>query len=458
MVERYDTVVIGGGMAGLPLALRASRHGRTALIESELLGGTCLNRGCIPTKTMIATAELAHRARRATEFGITLGSDVSVDVSAVVDRKDGIVDAVRSGSYRSVDRADDLDLIEGHGVVVGPRRLRVGDAELEADRIFLNTGTRDAQPAIDGLDRVPFLTSRSMLELRELPGHLVVVGGGFIGCEFAQMFRRFGAQVTVIQRADRLIPAEDPDISAAVKEGFEADGIRVLAGVACTNVDGDAGSIRVGCDTSVDDIIGTHLLIATGRTPNTDRLGLEHLDLEPDRQGFLSVDDRLRTGTEDVWALGDLRGTDMFTHTARDDADVAYRAVFKNDADASIAERIVPHAVFVDPEVGSVGLTEAEARDAGHDIAVGVQRFDGVAKARAMGNTRGFIKIVADAATDKILGCHIAGPEAGNLVHEAVIAMVAGATYTDLRTAIHIHPTLAEGVNSAAGGVHRSAS
>ncbi len=210
MVERYDTVVIGGGMAGLPLALRAARHGRTALVESELLGGTCLNRGCIPTKTMIATAELAHRARRAPEFGITLGPDVSVDVSAVVERKDGIVDAIRSGSYRSVDRADDLDLIEGHGVFVGPRRLRVGDAELEAGRIFLNTGTRDAQSAIEGLDRVPYLTSRSMLELRELPGHLVVVGGGFIGCEFAQMFRRFGAQVTVIQRADRLIRSTAP--------------------------------------------------------------------------------------------------------------------------------------------------------------------------------------------------------------------------------------------------------
>ncbi len=384
MVERYDTVVIGGGMAGLPLALRAARHGRTALVESELLGGICLNRGCIPTKTMIATAELAHRAGRATEFGITLGADVSVDVSAVVDRKDGIVDAIRSGSYRSVDRADDLDLIEGHGVFVGPRRLCIGDAELEADRIFLNTGTRDAQPAIDGLDRVPYLTSRSMLELRELPGHLVVVGGGFIGCEFAQMFRRFGAQVTVIQRADRLIPTEDPDISAAVEDGFEADGIRVLTGVACTHVDG-GGPMRVGCDTNVDDIVGTHLLIATGRTPNTDSLGLEHLGLEPDVRGYLSVDDRLRTGTEDVWALGDLRGTDMFTHTARDDADVAYRSTFKNDADASIGERIVPHAVFVDPEVGSVGLTEAEARDAGHDIAVGVQRFDGVAKAAPWG-------------------------------------------------------------------------
>lgn len=457
MVERYENLVIGGGMSGLPLALRVARHGRTALVERELLGGTCLNRGCIPTKTMIATAELAHRARRAGEFGITLDPDFSVDLSAVVDRKNGIVDSIRSGSYRAVERADDLDFIEGNGIFVGPRRLSVNGTELEADRIFLNTGTRDARPPVDGLDTVPYLTSRSILDLRDLPDHLVVIGGGFIGCEFAQMFRRFGSQVTVIQRADRILPAEDADISAAVLAGFEADGIDVRVSTTCTAVTGTAGNVRVGCDGDIDEVSGTHLLIATGRTPNTDALGLEHLDLETDPRGYLIVDGQLRTSTEHVYALGDLRGTDMFTHAARDDADKAYRAAFKNGS-ATIEGRIVPHAAFVDPEVGSVGLTEAQAHAAGHDVAVGIQRFDGVAKARAMGNTRGLIKIVADATTDRILGCHIAGPEGGNLVHEAVIAMVAGASYTDLRNAIHIHPTLAEGVNSAAGGVHRPSS
>ena len=458
MAERYDNLVIGGGMSGLPLALRAARHGRTALVERELLGGTCLNRGCIPTKAMIATAELAHRSRRAREFGITVDPDLTVDLSAVVDRKNGIVESIRSGSYRAVDHNDDLDLIVGDGTFVGPRRLSVNGTVIQADRIFLNTGTRDAIPPIDGLDEIPFLTSRSILDLRVLPEHLVVIGGGFIGCELAQMFRRFGSAVTVVQRADRLLPAEDVDISAAVLEGFEADGIDVRLSTTCTAVDGTAGNLRVGCEGDTDEIIGTHLLVATGRTPNTDTLGLENLDLTADERGYLPVDGQLRTSTEGVYALGDLRGTDMFTHTARDDADKVYRSVFRNDADAGIDGRIVPHAVFVDPEVGSVGLTEAQARDAGHEVAVGLQRFDGVAKARAVGNTRGVIKIVADATTDKILGCHIAGPEGGNLVHEAVIAMVTDASYTDLRDAIHIHPTLAEGVNSAAGGVHRPSS
>lgn len=457
-MERYDTLVIGGGMAGLPLALRAARHGRTALVERELLGGTCLNRGCIPTKTMIASAELAHRSRRGAEFGVRVNGSVTVDVATVVDRKNAVVDTIRSGSYRSVRRTDQLDLIEADGIFVGSRRLRVGERELEARHIFLNTGTRDARPPLDGLDGADYLTSRSILELRELPDHLVVVGGGFIGCEFAQMFRRFGARVSIIQRTARLLPAEDPDVSAAVAEGFEADGIEVFVGTECTHVDGRAGRIRAGCVGEIDEIDGSHLLVAAGRTPNTDRLGLEHLGIEPDTRGYLPVDGQLRAGAEDVWALGDLRGVDMFTHTARDDAAVAYRSAFRDDREATIADRIVPHAVFVDPEVGSVGLTEDQARQAGHTVAVGVQRFDGVAKARAIGNTRGLIKIVADADTDRILGCHIAGPEAGNLVHEAVIVMVAGATYTDLRNAIHIHPTLAEGMNAAAGGVHRPAS
>lgn len=455
MVERYDTLVIGGGMSGLPLALRAARHGRTALVERELLGGTCLNRGCIPTKTMIATAEIAHRARRAGDFGITLG-EPSVDVAAVVDRKDGIVEEIRSGSYRAVERADDLDLIEGEGAFVGDHRLRVGEREFEADRIFLNTGTRDATPDVDGIESVPHLTSRSMLDLRELPDHLLVVGGGFIGCEFAQMFRRFGSRVTVVQRAPRLLASEDPEVSEAVRAGFEADGIEVHTATPCTATDTGGGVVRIGCEGEIDEVEGTHLLVATGRTPNTDRLGLEHLGLEPDARGYLAVDDRLRTGAEGVWALGDLRGHDMFTHTARDDAEVAYRTVFRG-ADVSIAGRVVPHAVFVDPEVGAVGLTEEQARAAGHAVAVGVQRFDGVAKARAIGRTDGLVKIVAETDTDRILGCHIAGPEAGNLVHEVVVAMVAGATFTDLRRAIHIHPTLAEAVNAAAGGVHRPA-
>lgn len=455
MTERFDSVVIGGGMAGLPLALRAARHERVALIERERLGGTCLNRGCIPTKTMIASAAVAHSARTAGAFGVRLG-DPEVDLPSVVDRKDTVVDAIRQGSYRAVGKSDGLELIEGEAHLVGDRRLRVGDVTIEADKILLNTGTRDATGGIDGLGRVPHLTSRTILDLREMPEHLIVIGGGFIGCEFAQMFRRFGARVTVVQRADRLLPAEDPDISGAVAAGFDAEGIDVHTSTTCTQVGGTPGELHVVCRGGRDvEMVGTHLLVAVGRVPNSDGLGLEHLDVEPDASGFLPVDARLRVlGTDGVWALGDLRGGDMFTHTARDDADIVYRNVYRDD-DRTITARVVPHAVFVSPEVGAVGLTEPQARAAGYDVDVGTQAFDGVARARAMGQTIGLVKFVVDRATDHLLGCHVAGPHGSDLVHEGALAMVTGARYSDIRDMLHVHPSLAEGMNAAAGGVHR---
>lgn len=455
MTERFDAVVIGGGMSGLPLALRAAKHDRVALIERELLGGTCLNRGCIPTKTMIASADVAHSARTAGRFGVHV-SPPTVDLAAVVDRKDEVVESIRKGSYRAVEKRNGLEFFEGTATFTADHTLEVNGTTFTADKIFLNTGTRDATGGIDGLNDVPYLTSRTILDLRELPEHLIVVGGGFIGCEFAQMFRRFGSRVTVVQRADRLIPTEDADISNAVEQGFDADGINVLTSTSCTHVTGADGDIRIGCvgEHGVD-IVGTHLLVATGRVPNSDRLGLEHLDIGPNTDGFLDIDDQLRSiHNDNVWVLGDLRGGAMFTHTARDDADTVYQNVYRN-GDRSVADRVVPHAVFVDPEVGSVGLTEQQARDAGYDVAIGTQRFDGVAKARAMDKTTGLIKFVVDHATDKILGCHIAGPHGGDLVHEAALAMVTGATYSDIGAMIHVHPTLAEGINSAAGGVHR---
>ncbi len=369
-MRSYDALVLGGGMAGLPLALRAARHGRVALVERELLGGTCLNRGCIPTKTMIASAKVAQQVRRAGEFGVQVGSPV-VDLAAVIDRKDAIVTRIRDGAYRDVARAAGIDLLQGDGRFVAGRRFRVGDTELEARRVFLNAGTRTARPAIDGLDTVEYLTSRSMLDLRELPEHLLIVGGGYVGCEFAQMFRRFGSRVTIVQRGERLLPAEAPELSATVREAFEAEGIDVLSATTCISAQAAGDRIRLGCEgMERDEIDGSHVLLAAGRTPNSDTFGLDQLDVAPDEHGFVPVDDHLRTPAEDVWALGDLRGGPMFTHTARDDADAIYRSVYR-DQDRSIAGRVVPHAVFVDPEIASVGMTEQQARDAGHHLAIG---------------------------------------------------------------------------------------
>lgn len=269
------------------------------------------------------------------------------------------------------------------------------------------------------------------------------------------MFRRFGSRVTVVQRADRLLAGEEAELSQTVFEAFAAEGIDVFTVTTCTAATTSGDRIRVACEgKDASELEGSHLLVATGRTPNSDTLDLDQLDLTPDEAGYLAVDDRLHTAAEDVWALGDLRGGPMFTHTARDDADVVYRTVYRGQ-DRTIAHRVTPHAIFVDPEVASVGLTEQQARDAGHRIATGTQAFAGVVRARAIGETRGLIKFVIDRDSDRILGCHIAGPHAGELIHEAVIAMIAGASCSDLRRAIHIHPTLAEGINSAAGGVHR---
>jgi pyruvate/2-oxoglutarate dehydrogenase complex dihydrolipoamide dehydrogenase (E3) component len=326
---------------------------------------------------------------------------------------------------------------------------------LEARRVFLNAGARHTGPAIDGLDSLEHLTSRSILDLRQLPEHLLIVGGGYVGCEFAQMFRRFGSRLTIVQRAERLLPAEEPERSATVHEAFEAETIDVLTHTTCTSAQRTGDRVRIGCEgREREEIEGSHVLVAAGRTPNSDEFGLDELDLAPDEHGFVPVDDHLHSAVEDVWALGDLRGGPMFTHTARDDADAIYRRVYRNQ-ERSIAGRVVPHAVFVDPEVASVGMTEQQARHAGHQLAIGRQDISGVVRARAIGETRGLIKFVVDTQSDHILGCHIAGPHAGELIHEAVVAIVVGATYGDIRHAIHIHPTLSEGINAAAGGVHR---
>jgi pyruvate/2-oxoglutarate dehydrogenase complex dihydrolipoamide dehydrogenase (E3) component len=451
-IESVGTVVIGGGMAGLPMAIRASRHGPAVLIEKDLLGGTCLNRGCIPTKTMIHSAKVAQTVRRASEFGVETDG-LGVDLKAVVARKDSIVKSVRDGSYRAADRADGLTLIENEARFVDERTVEADGVVYRSDHVVINTGARPTLLDIDGLSGSGYLDSSSILDITDLPEHLIVIGGGYVGCEFAQMFRRFGSAVTVIQRGERLLTAEDPETSEVVQSAFESEGIDVRTGAEVKGIHRrPGGSLEVQVDE--DTVTGSDVLLAIGRTPNTERLGLESAGVDTDGLGFVAVDDGYQTSASGVYAIGDVIGPPMFTHSARDDAALLYRRVFKG-AETNSADRLIPHAVFTEPEVASFGPSEVEARAMfGDRVAVGIEKFRGVAKAKAIGETAGFVKIIVG-PDRRIVGGTIVGPDAGNLIHELVVAAIAAMTVDELGRIIHIHPTLAEAVSAAAGGVHR---
>ena len=453
-----DIAVIGGGMAGLPIANKAAYKGqKTVLFEQELLGGTCLNRGCIPTKTMIESARVAHVVRTAGRFGIGAG-EPTVNLAAIVQRKNEVLESIRTNAYRQVKGNKNLTLIEEKAVFEGPGQLRAGDMIVEAERIIINTGARPIIPPVEGLADLPYYTSRTLLDVTDLPPSLLVLGGGYVGCEFAQMFARFGSKVTLLQRPDRLLNREDAEVSDVLTQVFRNEGIEVLTDYEVTRAEQITSSIRLTASTNGETTIieGSALLVAAGRRPNTDELNLEAAGIETDEKGFIVADKAFRTSQQGVWAIGDVTGGPMFTHSARDDADRLYRRMFK-DEDVTVEGRNVPYAIFTDPEIAAVGLTEQEAREKGYRIKIGKHPFSRVARARAMGATDGFIKVVADAETDQLLGAQIIGPHGGELIHELVIALDLGATYDRIGRTLHIHPTLAEGVNSAAGGVHRPA-
>jgi dihydrolipoamide dehydrogenase len=451
----YDAIVIGAGMAGLPIALKLGRKGyRIALVERDKLGGTCLNRGCIPTKTMIASAKVAYHSRNAESWGV-LNQNVRVDLGQVVDRKDELVNNIRSGAEGNVERSDNVTLISGDARFTDYKMLEVNGETISGERIFINSGTRSFIPPISGLQDVPYLDSTTAMELRELPRHLLVVGGGYVGVEFAQMYRRFGSNVTIIQQGSQLLPQEDEEIARALENALAAEGIEILLNASARRVKkvGDELVLTAVRDEGEQELRGSHLLIAAGRTPNTDSLDVAATGLETDARGFISVDGKLSTNVAGIWALGDVRGGPMFTHTARDDARIVYENV-ANEADLSTNGRAVPYAVFSDPQLGRVGMTEREAREAGHELKIG--RYEGrkVAKARAIGEAEGLIKVIADAKSDKILGAAVLLAEGAEIVHQMIAAVQLGARYTDLTDMIHIHPTLAEGLSSALGGVH----
>jgi len=449
-----DVIVIGSGQAGVPLAARLAGAGRRVLLaEAKDLGGTCVNDGCTPTKTMIASARAAHVARRAGRLGVRTGP-VTVDLSAVVDRKNTIVRQWRDGVSKRLAKAGErLTLIHGRAQFVGPREVEVNGERHRAATVVINVGCRPAVPEVPGLDQVPWLDNASVMELRSVPEHLVVLGGGYIGCEFAQMFRRFGAEVTVVEALDRLLSIEDPDTSAAVEGVFRDEGLRLEVGVQAREVASADGGIAVPIAriavrlASGREIRGSHLLVAVGRRPNTDSLGCDAAGISLDKRGFIAVDDRYRTSADGVYAVGDVTPSPQFTHASWDDHRLLFE-ILMGRGSRGRGDRLVPITAFTDPQVARVGLTEQEARARGLAYEVATMPFGHIARAIEIDETAGTMKVLIDPGTERILGASLVGAEAGELIHVFVALMQAGATARPLVDAECVHPTFAEGLQS----------
>ncbi len=452
MSERYDAIVVGAGQAGPALAARLGEEGlKTALVERKLLGGTCVNVGCIPTKTLVASARAVHVARRGAEFGFSAG-EVTVDMAAVKRRKDAVVKQSSNGLAGWIAQMKNVTLLEGHARFTAPRVLDVGGRAIEAGKVFLNVGGRAMVPDIPGVKDVPFLTNSTMMDLDRVPEHLVVIGGSYIGLEFAQMFRRFGAQVTVVERSAKLLPREDDDVAAGIREVLEREGVAIRTGAECMEVKREGSRIVVGlsCEGGAPLAEGTHLLLAVGRVPNTHDLGLAEAGVETDARGFISVDGQCRTSAEGVWALGDANGKGAFTHTSWNDYEIVAANLFDNDP-RRISDRIPCYALFIDPPLGRVGMNEAEARASGRKLLRAKMNMARVGRAREAGETQGFMKVLVDAESREILGAAILGLNGDEVVHSLLDVMYAKKPYTTIQRAVHIHPTVSELVPTLLG-------
>lgn len=447
-MTKYDAIIIGAGQGGSPLAHKfADLKWKVALIEQEHLGGSCINYGCTPTKTMLASARLAHYARRAPEFGVHTGP-VQVNLAEVVARKNKLVLEWRQGQEGHAASRPTLDLYRGHGRFTGPHTVEVNGQVLTGKHIFINTGTRSRIPNIPGLDQTQYLTNRNIMELTEVPEHLLVLGGNYLGLEFGQMFRRFGSQVTVVELMDQLVPREDEDVATALQQALAAEGMHFHLGATASRVVKIATGLEVTLAYRQDDrtatLTGSHLLVSIGQVPNTDELGLEAAGIETDKGGWIKVNHKLETNVPGVWAIGDVKGGPAFTHIAYDDHLVIYDNLI-NGKSRSIAGRLTPYALFTDPELGRVGLTEKEARAAGYRLKGGQIPMSWVARAIERDETAGLMKVVINAANDRLLGAAILGPEGGELVQILMALMMIDAPYTLFEKSIYIHPTLAEG-------------
>lgn len=457
MTESFDAIALGAGEAGSLVASLAVEAGhRVAMVYRPPYGSTCLNTGCVPSKFMIHRARIAHLTRTAARFHVTT-SEPRVDLAGIVREKNEVVAAHREESFRNARAAESLTLLEGPARFASPHEVVVGDRRLASDRIFIATGMRPLIPPIDGLDRVPFLTNESVMELMEIPEHLVVIGGGYVACELGQAFRRYGARVTIVQMEPHLCPEEEPDVSTLLERAFADEGIDLLLEHTAVRVEAARPGIRVAVrsrDEHERIVAGTHLLVAAGRRPNTDGLGLDAAGVELDREGFVRVDEYLGTSVAGVWAIGDVNGQQPFTRVCQEEAKIAFANAFERGRRA-IERQSLGHAVFTDPEIGSVGLTERQARDRGRDVAAGLVTFDRVEKAEIIGDTNGLVKYVVDRTTRELLGCHVIGPNAADLVYDAIIVMRHRGALDEIAKAVGIFPTLQEGMEGTARGLLR---
>jgi pyruvate/2-oxoglutarate dehydrogenase complex dihydrolipoamide dehydrogenase (E3) component len=449
----YDAIIIGTGQAGPALARRLAAAGwKVAIIERKFFGGTCVNTGCTPTKTLVASAYAAYLARRAHDYGVTIGGLIGVDMKAVKARKDAVSLPSREGVERSLKRLKGCTVFEGHGRFVGPKTVEVNGERLTADKIFINVGGRALVPPIRGLDQVPYLTNSSMMEVDFLPPHLIVLGGSYVGLEFAQIYRRFGSDVTVIELAPYLIAREDEDVSRAVADILKDENVDVRLNCKVVGVAKQGNNIEVTVEHSgtKSQVIGSHLLLAIGRRPNTDDLGLDQAGIATDSRGYIEVDDQLRTNVSGIWALGDCNGRGAFTHTSWNDFEIIAANLLDNDP-RRVSDRITAYALYIDPPLGRAGMTETDVRKSGRPALIATMAMEDVSRAFEKGETKGFMKILVDSETKQIVGASLLGLAGDEVIHCILDVMYAKAPYTVLQRAVHIHPTVSEFVPTMLG-------
>jgi pyruvate/2-oxoglutarate dehydrogenase complex dihydrolipoamide dehydrogenase (E3) component len=454
-MANYDAIIIGTGQSGPALALRLVAAGwKVAIVERKLFGGTCVNTGCTPTKTLVASAYAAHVVRRAADYGVRVEGAVKVDMKAVKARKDAVVALSRDGVEQSLKALEGCTVYEGHGRFVAEKKVAVNASELTADRIFINVGARAVIPPIPGLDDVPYLTNSSMMDVDFLPAHLIILGGSYVGLEFAQAYRRFGSEVTVVEAAPRLIAREDEDVSQAVADFLKEEGIDVRVGSKVIGVEKQGNSIAVKLDSAGKNsqIVGTHLLVAVGRRPNTDDLGLDKAGIATDTRGYIQVDDQLRTNIAGIWAMGDCNGRGAFTHTSWNDFQIVAANLLDNDR-RRVSDRITAYALYTDPPLGRIGMTEAEVRKTGKPALLSTLAMERVSRAKERGETTGFMKILVDRDSKQILGASFLGLAGDEVIHCVLDAMYAKAPYTVIQRAMHVHPTVSEFIPTMLGAL-----